>query len=126
MAALGAVTLFVGDVAAAKDWYLRVFQAPIVFEDDQSTALRLENTIVNLLARGEAVDMIAPSVVAQPGAGSVVQYTVFVDDLAATLADLAGRGVELSNGPIDRPWGQRTACVVDPDGNVWEFAQTIA
>jgi lactoylglutathione lyase len=38
---------------------------------------------------------------------------------------LSGRGVELINGPLDRPWGQRTACFADPDGHLWEVAQSI-
>jgi uncharacterized glyoxalase superfamily protein PhnB len=33
--------------------------------------------------------------------------------------------VELINGPIDRPWGMRTACFADPDGHVWEIAQQL-
>jgi uncharacterized glyoxalase superfamily protein PhnB len=34
-------------------------------------------------------------------------------------------GVELLNGPIDRPWGRRTAAFADPSGHVWEIAQLI-
>ncbi|MET0609013.1 MAG: VOC family protein, partial [Gaiellaceae bacterium] len=28
-------------------------------------------------------------------------------------------------GPIDRPWGLRTAAFADPDGHVWEVAAKI-
>lgn len=31
-------------------------------------------------------------------------------------------GIDLVNGPIDRPWGIRTALFADPDGHLWEFA----
>jgi uncharacterized glyoxalase superfamily protein PhnB len=34
-------------------------------------------------------------------------------------------GVDLVNGPIDRPWGRRTASFADPSGHVWEIAQVI-
>ena len=37
-------------------------------------------------------------------------------------AELARRGVELINGPMDRPWGVRTACFADPAGHIWEIA----
>jgi uncharacterized glyoxalase superfamily protein PhnB len=34
----------------------------------------------------------------------------------------AARGVKLLNGPIDRPWGPRTASFMDPAGHIWEIA----
>ncbi len=36
---------------------------------------------------------------------------------------LRARGVELLNGPADRPWGIRTASFRDPAGRVWELAK---
>jgi uncharacterized glyoxalase superfamily protein PhnB len=38
-------------------------------------------------------------------------------------AQLKDRGVELLNGPMDRPWGIRTACFKDPAGHIWEIAK---
>jgi uncharacterized glyoxalase superfamily protein PhnB len=32
----------------------------------------------------------------------------------------------LLNGPIDRPWGRRTAAFADPAGHLWEVAQELA
>jgi lactoylglutathione lyase len=32
-------------------------------------------------------------------------------------------GVQLLNGPIDRPWGVRTASFKDPAGHIWEIAK---
>ena len=54
--AVGAITLFVADVAAAKAWYQRTFEAPMVFEDDVSAVVKLDNTLVNLLARDVLLD----------------------------------------------------------------------
>jgi catechol 2,3-dioxygenase-like lactoylglutathione lyase family enzyme len=122
---LGAVTLFVGDVDVAKEWYQRAFDVPVLFEDEHSSALQFGNTIVNLLVRSEASELVAPVPVAGAGIGATSQFTVWTDDVAAVVARLASRGISLLNGPFDRPWGQRTVCIVDPDGNVWEFAQTI-
>jgi lactoylglutathione lyase len=122
---IGAITLFVSDVERAKEWYRRVFDRPIVHEDDQSAVLRFGPTLINLLAIGEAPGLISPAVVGAGDAGTRFQFTIWVDDIDATLAELRGRGVELTNGPLDRPWGQRTACFADPDGHLWEVAQTI-
>ena len=125
-ASIGAITLFVDDVARAKAWYQRVFELSVLFEDEVSAAFQFENTIINLLARSEAPGLIAPAAVADGSSGAVAQFTIWVDDADAACADLAGRGVTLLNGPIDRPWGQRTACFADPDGHVWDIAQTLS
>jgi uncharacterized glyoxalase superfamily protein PhnB len=55
-----------------------------------------------------------------------MQLSIFVDDVDAVWADLAGRGVEFVNGPMDREWGMRTACFADPGGHIWELAQELA
>ncbi len=122
---IGAITLFVADVERAKQWYQRVFERPLVHEDDESGVLQFGSTLINLLAISEAPELIAPAAVARADAGASAQFTIWVDDVDATVAALQGRGVELVNGPIDRAWGQRTACFADPDGHLWEVAQNI-
>jgi catechol 2,3-dioxygenase-like lactoylglutathione lyase family enzyme len=54
--------------------------------------------------------------------GSRFQFTIRVDDVDEACAELATRGVTLLNGPMDRPWGIRTASFTDPDGHIWEIA----
>jgi catechol 2,3-dioxygenase-like lactoylglutathione lyase family enzyme len=63
-----------------------------------------------------------PAKVAGPDAGSQFQFTIDIDDVDAMCAELAQRGVELLNGPIDRPWGIRTASFRDPAGHILEIA----
>lgn len=117
-----AITLFVEDLEATKQFYRGVFGAPLVHEDDTSAAFKFPNTIVNLLVASEAPELIGPATVAPHDAGSRLQLTIQVDDVDATCAELARRGVTLLNGPIDRPWGPRTAAFIDPAGHVWEIA----
>ncbi|MET4094302.1 VOC family protein [Arthrobacter sp. UYCu712] len=119
---ISAITLFVEDLAATRRFYQEVFGLPVAFEDDASTVFRFENTMINLLKASEAPELIHPAAVAQPAAGARMQFTIEVDDVDATCAELAGRGVELLNGPIDRPWGIRTASFRDPAGHIWEIA----
>ncbi len=120
---IGAITLFVGDLEAAKRFYREVFGLPVAFEDDDSAVFDFGNTIVNLLKATAAPELIEPAVVAPPEAGSRLQLTIKVDDVDATCAELASRGVALLNGPMDRPWGIRTASFRDPGGHIWEIAQ---
>lgn len=55
-------------------------------------------------------------------AGVRFQFTLFVDDVDAMFEELKERGVDLLNGPMDRPWGIRTASFRDPGGHIWEIA----
>jgi len=125
-ASVGAITLFVEDPKRSKAFYERVFGLSTVFEDEDSAAFKFENTLVNLLRSAAAGDLIAPGAVADDGAGSSFQLTIWVDDVDAVCAALASRDVSLLNGPIDRPWGLRTATFTDPDGHVWEVAAELA
>jgi catechol 2,3-dioxygenase-like lactoylglutathione lyase family enzyme len=120
---ISAITLFVEDVVTAKTWYATVFGLPVHYEDDDSAVFNFGNTLINLLKRSEADGLIAPATVASVDAGARFQLTITVDDVDATCAELVARGVELLNGPMDRPWGIRTAAFRDPAGNVWEIAK---
>lgn len=120
---ISAITLFVEDLPATKRFYQEVFGLPIHYEDDASVVFNFGNTLVNLLNVTEAPELIEPASVASPDAGSRFQFTITVDDVDATCAELAKRGVGLLNGPIDRPWGVRTATFKDPGGHIWEIAK---
>jgi uncharacterized glyoxalase superfamily protein PhnB len=48
-----------------------------------------------------------------------------VNDCDAAYAELVAAGAEPTVAPADRPWGQRTAYVRDPDGHLVELAQDL-
>ncbi len=120
---ISAITLFVEDLAAAKQFYLDVFNLPVVFEDDDSVVFKFGNTLINLLKTTAASELIEPAQVASREAGSRFVFTIDVKDVDAKCAELTARGVVLLNGPIDRPWGIRTASFIDPGGYIWEIAK---
>jgi catechol 2,3-dioxygenase-like lactoylglutathione lyase family enzyme len=122
---VGAITLFIEDRQRAKSFYEKAFDVEAVYEDENSIAFQFENMVVNLLVTREAHDLIGPAVVAEQEAGARFQLTIWVDETNAVCEELARRGVELLNGPIDRPWGLRTAAFADPDGHIWEVAAKI-
>jgi len=117
-----AITLFVDDLAAAKTFYARAFDLEVHYEDEHSGVFLFGSTMINLLIDTEAPELITPAVVASPSSGSRVMFTLSVDDVDATATALTERGVTLLNGPMDRPWGIRTASFRDPAGHVWEIA----
>lgn len=120
---ISTITLFVEDLAATKAFYLEVFGLPVAFEDEDSAVFRFGNTLINLLKTSAAPELIEPAAVAAPEAGARFQLTIDVDDVDAMCAELARRGVELLNGPMDRPWGVRTGSFRDPGGHIWEIAK---
>ena len=83
----------------------------------------MEQTLINLLQITEAKELVEPAAVASRSSGSRLVFTIEVDDVDAMCATLTARGVVLLNGPMDRPWGIRTASFCDPGGHIWEIAQ---
>jgi len=122
---LEVITLFVEDVPAAKKFYQSVFGLDVIYEDDSSAVVKLKNLMVNLLDVGNAPTLVEPNAVGAGGSGPRCLFTIAVDDADATVEELKRHGVTLLNGPIDRPWGRRTAAFADPAGNVWEIAQLL-
>lgn len=120
-----AVTLFVEDLETCKAFYQEIFELPVTFADDEgnSAVFKFGDVLINLLKVSEAPELINPASVAAPEAGSRFVITVPVDDVDALCETLRARGVELLNGPMDRPWGPRTASFKDPAGYIWELAQ---
>jgi catechol 2,3-dioxygenase-like lactoylglutathione lyase family enzyme len=122
---ISTTTLFVDDLAATKEWYQKVFGLAVKFEDAESAVFDFGPMQINLLKATAAPELIEPARVASPDSGARFQFTITVDDVDATCAELTARGVKLLNGPIDRPWGLRTASFRDPGGHIWEIAHAL-
>ena len=120
---IAAITLFVEDLDSAKSFYQEVFGLPIHYEDENSAVFEFGATLVNLLKATEAQGLIEPALVSSRDAGVRFQFTLGVDDVDSMSEELGRRGVELLNGPMNRPWGIRTASFRDPGGHIWEIAQ---
>lgn len=52
-----------------------------------------------------------------PAANRYLQLCVYTGDCDAAVAVLRTAGVPVLQEPADQPWGERMACVADPDGN---------
>ena len=123
--AVEVIAIFAEDLPATKAFYSDVFGLPLVFEDAVSAVFKFDNLLLNVLRGSEATKLIEPAPVGATGAGARYMPTIRVPDAGETCAELARHGVALLNGPINRPWGRRTAAFRDPAGNVWEIAQVL-
>jgi predicted enzyme related to lactoylglutathione lyase len=99
---IGAITLFVEYVPAAKEFYRTVFRLPVHYEDADSAVFKFGDRLVNRLKATEAAELIEPEPVAPPNAGSRFQLTINVADVDATCAELERRGRPAPQRP-DRP-----------------------
>jgi lactoylglutathione lyase len=120
-----AVTLFTEDLERSKEFYTGVFGLPVHYEDEDSAVFLFGETMVNVLRVSNAPELIDPAPVGGPEAGARGQFTIWAGDVDAVCGELAKRGVTLINGPMNRPWGIRTACFADPSGHIWEIAGDV-
>lgn len=123
--AIEVVTLFVDDIKEARSFYGKLFTPDIVYEDEVSTVLSFNGVMINLLRSTDAPELVEPTSVATLASGVRVLLTIRVEDVDAICAQLRSHGISLLNGPLDRPWGRRTAAFADPSGHVWEVAQEL-
>ena len=117
-----AVTLVVSDLPRSVEFYGTKLALPQIYSDEVSTVYRAGNTMINLLQASAAGELVEPAGLAPAGAGVGAVYTLVAEDIDGIAAALVAAGIELLNGPVDRPWGVRTVSFQDPDGHTWEFA----
>jgi predicted enzyme related to lactoylglutathione lyase len=111
------VAIPVSDVDRAKSFYVE----RVGFDADHDHAVSDEVRFVQLTPPGSACSIAIGSGVTDAPPGSVQGMQMVVSDIEAARAELAERGVEVSDVQ-DYPWG-RFVFFSDPDGNKWAVQQ---
>jgi predicted enzyme related to lactoylglutathione lyase len=109
----------VSDVDRAIAFYTE--QAGFVLDHDHKVTDELR--FVQITPPGSACSISFGTGMTEMAPGSVEGLQVVVDDIEAAHADLAGRGVDVSEVQ-DFPWG-RFVFFSDPDGNRWAVQQIV-
>jgi len=123
---ISVITLFVEDEQRSKAFYEGLFDVTGTDEGHGTIIFQMDNLFLRLLERNQAEsEMLGHVPLADPGSGASVQLALFVEDADAFCADLVQRGVPIVYGPVDRPWGVRSAGFRDPDGHLWQFGSDI-
>jgi catechol 2,3-dioxygenase-like lactoylglutathione lyase family enzyme len=107
----------VSDVDRAKAFYTD----KAGFKADHDHTVSEEVRFVQLTPPGSACSIALGSGLSDMDPGSVRGLQLVVDDIEAARAELAGRGVEVSEVQ-DFPWGS-FVFFSDPDGNGWAAQQ---
>ncbi|MGP4023907.1 glyoxalase superfamily protein [Actinomadura sp. 3N407] len=112
------VTVPVSDVDRAKAFYTE----KVGFNADHDHQVNEDIRFVQLTPPGSACSIsIGTGLGADMTPGSVQGLQLVVEDAHAARAELAGRGVEVSDVQ-EFPWG-RFVFFKDPDGNGWNIQQ---
>jgi uncharacterized glyoxalase superfamily protein PhnB len=119
---LFAVTLLTHNLIESERFYGQALGLKKVWGDDVSAVFKVGNTMINLLSDTQSEELLSPAKPASRDTGVKSVFTLRCADVDGTVTQLRAAGVEILNGPIDRPWGVRTASFQDPSGNTWELA----
>ena len=119
------VVLVVADLARSLAFYTGVLGLPLGHRSGPYAQLDTGPTRIALYERAAmsetlGLEQLDPPDPAAPG----FELGFKVDDVDAAYAELVDAGAEPVMPPTDRPWGQRTAYVRDPDGHLVELAAT--
>lgn len=117
---VGAITIFVSDLSRSGGHYRDFLRLEPVYQDEDSTVFQVGETMVNLLKHNAVPELVEPQTMATTGVRAV--YTLPVPDVDAAVTELAKVDMSPISGPMDRPWGIRTANFADPDGYIWELS----
>lgn len=116
---LEVVLVPVSDVDRAKRFYAEQVGFTVDFDTDAGGGIR----VVQLTPPGSACSIALGTGLTDAQPGSVTGLQLVVSDIDAARAQLAERGVEVSEVQ-DFPWG-RFVFFADPDGNRWSVQQIV-
>jgi len=109
----------VTDVDRAKAFYVD----QVGFNADHDHRVNETLRFVQLTPPGSACSITIGEGLTTMTPGSLQGLQVVVDDAEAIRAELAGRGVDVTE-VMDLPWG-RFVYFSDPDGNAWSIQQIV-
>ena len=120
---LGYAILFVSELERSIRFYRDVLGLPFRFSNESYAEFATEGAKFSLFARSHLPELIGRE--APPGEAPWPQGEIsfFVDDVDREHERLATAGVPVLARPTDRPWGERTLHVADPDGYVVELTR---
>lgn len=117
------VVLVVADLDRALEFWTGALGLPLGHRSGPYAQLDTGRTRLALFERDAMADTLGAAL--HPPAADAPGFEVGfkVDDVDAAWAELVAAGADAVTPPTDRPWGQRTAYVRDPDGHLVELAE---
>jgi lactoylglutathione lyase len=120
----GYTILYVRDVPASVEFYERAFglERRLLHESGQYAELETGATALAFAARRLAAESVRELADREPGG---FEICLVDEDVEGTFSRAIEAGAEAVSDPEEKPWGQRTAYVRDPDGTLIEIASPM-
>jgi lactoylglutathione lyase len=119
------VVLIVSDLDRSLSFYTGTLGLALQHRARSYAQLRAGTTRLSLFTRDAMAATLGTAIDAPSTSAPAFELGFKVHDCDAAFAELVKAGVPAVVPPTDRPWGQRTAYVRDPDGNLIELAQDV-
>ena len=119
------VILIVEELDRALRFYTGVLGLALGHRSGDYAQLDTGATRLALYTRSAMAKTLSMSLEAPPAKAPGFEIGFKVDDVDAAFNELVAQGAPPVVPPTDRFWGQRTAYVRDPDGNLVELAQDL-
>lgn len=120
------VVLVVEDVDRSVRFYCDLLGLPLAHRSGPFAQLATGVTRVALYERAAMATTLGRDLLPASADAPGFELGFKVDDCDAAYDELVIAGATRDTPPTDRPWGQRTAYVRDPDGHLVELAQDLA
>jgi catechol 2,3-dioxygenase-like lactoylglutathione lyase family enzyme len=117
--------LFVEDLDRALAFYVDLLGFELNHRSDPYAQLRTGATRLAFYERRAMAETLGFPLDAAQENAPAFQLGFFVPNVDAAWAELMVSGVTGVTPPADRAWGQRTAYVRDPDGNLVELVEPL-
>lgn len=125
MAALKAqisfVVFYVKDIDASREFYEKKLGFPVKETDDGYVEFKTTGVPLALMTLDAAKDLTGEAVATDKGTRPFSISLGEVADVDQAYEELRTAGVSFAKAPTTQPWGQRTAHMADPDGNLLEI-----
>ena len=119
------IVLVVADLDRALTFYCDVLGLPLGHRSGSFAQLATGVTRVALYERAAMAETLDRELEPPSPDAPGFELGFKVDDCDTAYDELVSAGATLAVPPTDRPWGQRTAYVRDPDGHLVELAQDL-
>jgi catechol 2,3-dioxygenase-like lactoylglutathione lyase family enzyme len=119
------VVLIVADLERALAFYTGLLGFELQHRAARYAQLKAGTTRLSLYARDAMAATLGRALDAPRPSAPAFELGFKVGDCDAAFAELIAGGAPAVMSPTTRPWGQRTAYVHDPDGNLIELAQDL-
>jgi lactoylglutathione lyase len=120
------VVLVVEDVRRSLEFYAGALGLPVAHHVGAYAQLDTGATRVGLYERAAMSATLGRPLASPDPDRPGFELGFKVPDCDLAYAELQRRGARPAAAPTDRPWGQRTAYVLDPDGHLVELAEDLS